>query len=154
MSVGICWERGGGIQRTIGAAWGPNTVKSKNIDFPMVFNGFEGLLKKKRTLPIYVFFSSGLGPWSEHPVLVSRCIGVLDYRCTGAPVHVLVYRCQFWLTRVILYRCTGVLEYRCTDVPMYQCTDVPMYQCIDIPVDHESRPKEVCAHNVCSEAPA
>merc|ERR1712170_169191 len=42
MSVGICWERGGGIQRTIGAAWGPNTVKSKNIDFPMVFNGFEG----------------------------------------------------------------------------------------------------------------
>ena len=85
---------------------------------------------------------------------VSRCTGVLEYRCTGAPVHVLVYRCQSWLTRVILYRCTGVLEYRCTDVPMYQCMGVPMYQCIDIPVDHESRPKEVCAHNVCSEAPA
>ena len=78
MSVGICWERGGGIQRTIGAAWGPNTVKSKNIDFPMVFNGFEGRLKKKRTLPIYVFFSKGvldpiLGPFCRPKTWIEIC---------------------------------------------------------------------------------
>ena len=59
MSVGICWERGGGIQRTIGAAWGPNTVKSKNIDFPMVFNGFEGRLKKNALCQSTFFFQKG-----------------------------------------------------------------------------------------------